>query len=367
MTDSLAALDTLGVSIWLDKLSREMITSGELADYVTRHVSGVTTNPTIFASALADGHAYDEQLKELAAADRPVQDAIFDIMIDDVRSACDVLEPVFTRTGGQDGRVSIEVQPGYAHDTEATVEEAITLARRVDRDNVMVKIPATSQGLAAITAATAAGVNVNVTLIFAQERYRQVAEAFVEGLRQAHANGHDVSTLRSTASLFLSRIDTKVDAALEQIGTDEALALRGKAAVANARLCYQIAQDVFGDGFGDLAELGAHPQRPLWASTGTKNDAYRKTLYVDTLIAPGVVNTMPPATLEAAAGLKEVSESVTSTYAESQQVIDEITALGVDLDAIMQTLEDEGVESFNKSWAELTQMVGEGMERVNER
>lgn len=368
MFDPLKELDSAGVSIWLDMLSRDMLTSGELIRYRDRHISGVTTNPTIFAKALADGHAYDEQLAQLAAASVAEEDAIFDVMIADVQSACDVLAPVFSRTGGLDGRVSIEVRPGYAYATEATVAEAIELTRRVDRENLMVKIPATREGLAAITEATAAAVNVNVTLIFSQERYREVAEAYVEGLRRAHANGHDLASIRSTASIFLSRIDTKVDAALEENGSDGALELRGQAAIANARLCYRIAEEVFGSAFADLAALGAHPQRPLWASTGTKSDRYRQTLYVDTLVAPGVVSTIPPATLEhVASDLTEVPNTIAGTYAQSEAVLAKITEYGVDLAAIMETLEAEGVESFNTSWAELLTDVRAGMDREVER
>src|SRR5690625_341823 len=366
MSESLKQLHAAGVSIWLDKLSRGMITGGELSQLVNRGVSGVTTNPTIFAGALASGEDYEAQLTELARAGADVSEAIFAITTDDVRAACDVLAPVYDGSGGQDGRVSIEVQPGLAYDTDGTVAEARALRERVGRDNVMVKIPATAEGLPAITAATAAGVSVNVTLIFSQERYRQVAQAYVEGLRQAHAAGVDLSTIRSVASIFLSRIDTKVDAALEEIGTDEALGMRGRAAVANARMCYQIADEVFGEEFADLKAAGAHPQRPLWASTGTKNENYRKTLYVDSLIAPGVVNTMPPATLEAAsAELTDFSNAIEGTFREAADTLAAIERLGVDLDGIMRVLETEGVESFSASWSELIETVEAGLETVD--
>lgn len=363
MTNALTQLDGAGVSIWLDKLSREMIEGGELAALIDRRVTGVTTNPTIFAKALGEGDAYDAQLSTLAAKGASVDDAIFDITTDDVRSACDVFTPVFERTNGQDGRVSIEVQPGLAYNTDATIAEAKHLARRVDRPNVMVKIPATAEGLPAITAATAAGINVNVTLIFSQQRYREVAEAYVAGLRQAQQNGHDLSQIRSVASIFLSRIDTKVDAALENIGTEDARALQGTAAIANARVCYRIAEEVFGAGFDDLRSAGAHAQRPLWASTGVKNENYRNTLYVDTLIAPDVVNTMPPATLEAvAAELTDVSNTIEGTYEDAAKKLADIEGLGVNIDEIMNTLESEGVDSFDASWAELTDTVRAGLE-----
>lgn len=361
MADALARLDEAGVSIWLDKLSRAMITDGELAGFVQRAVSGVTTNPTIFAHALSEGDDYVEQLRSLAEAGTELEDAIFEITTRDVRAACDVFADTFRATGGEDGRVSIEVQPSLAYDTEGTVAEVIELHEKVDRENVMVKIPATTEGLAAITAATAAGVSINVTLIFSQERYRQTAEAYVEGLRQAQAAGKDLSRIRSVASVFLSRIDTKVDAELEEIGTPAALDLRGRAAVANARLCYEIAEEVFAEPFADLRAAGAHPQRPLWASTGTKSERYRKTLYVDTLIAPGVVNTMPPATLEAAAGLGSVTDTVAGTYDEARADLAAIADLGVDLPAIMETLETEGIGAFNDSWEELTESVRRGL------
>lgn len=366
MTDALKNLDEAGVSIWLDKLSRQMIHGGELQALVDRHVTGVTTNPTIFAQALGAGEAYDEQLADLARRGASVGEAIFDITTDDVRAACDVLAPVYERTDGEDGRVSIEVQPGLAYDTAGTISEARELATRVDRPGVMVKIPATAEGLPAITEATAAGISVNVTLIFSQERYREVANAFVEGLRLAQKNDHDLSQIRSVASIFLSRIDTKVDAALEEIGTDEARALRGRAAVANARMCYQIADEVFGEEFADLKAAGAHPQRPLWASTGTKNENYRKTLYVDSLIAPGVVNTMPPATLEAAsAEITDFSNTIEGTFREAADTLAAIERLGVDLDGIMRMLEKEGVESFSASWSELIETVEAGLETVD--
>lgn len=366
MTDALKNLDEAGVSIWLDKLSRQMIHGGELQELVDRHVTGVTTNPTIFAQALSSGDDYDGQLADLARRGASVGEAIFDITTDDVRAACDILSPVFERTGGEDGRVSIEVQPGLAYDTAGTISEARELAARVDRPGVMVKIPATVDGLPAITETTAAGISVNVTLIFSQQRYREVARAYVDGLRQAQKNGHDLAEIRSVASIFLSRIDTKVDAALEQLDTDEARALRGTAAVANARLCYQIAEEVFGDEFADLRAAGANPQRPLWASTGTKNEDYRKTLYVDTLIAPGVVNTMPPATLEAsAAELTDFSNAIAGTYQEAADTLASIEELGVDLDEIMRVLEKEGVDSFSASWSELIETVEAGLETVD--
>lgn len=361
MTDGLSRLSQAGVSIWLDKLSRDMITSGELASLIGREVSGVTTNPTIFAQALSQSDSYTDQLAALATEEVGIDEAIFAITTQDVQQACDVFSPVYQRTDGVDGRVSIEVQPGFAYDTEATVKEAKALAQAVGRPNVMVKIPATEEGLDAITQATGAGINVNVTLIFSQDRYREVALAYIKGLELAHARGLEVSAIHSVASIFLSRIDTKVDAALEEVGTEQALLLRGKAAIANARLCYQIAQETFGANFVELRSHGANAQRPLWASTSTKSERYRDTLYVDSLVAPGVVNTMPPATIEAATSMQNVSNSIEGSFNEARSVLEEIASLDIDLDQIMLDLEREGIDAFTSSWEELKTTIKSGL------
>ena len=292
---NLAALANNGVSVWLDDLSRNMIAGGDLTRLVRDlGVVGVTTNPTIFAAALSRGDAYDAQVAQLAASGADVDAAVFAITTDDVRAACDLLRPVFDATGGQDGRVSIEVDPRLARDTQATIEAARTLWRTVDRPNVMIKIPATVEGLPAISTVLGEGINVNVTLIFALDRYRAVMNAFLTGLEQARLHGVDLSTIHSVASFFVSRVDTEIDGRLDALGTEEARALRGEAAIANARLAYQAFEEIFATPrWANLADDGAHKQRPLWASTGVKDPAYPDTMYVTELVAPGTVNTMP--------------------------------------------------------------------------
>jgi transaldolase len=358
--DRLAALAAAGVSIWLDDLSRERLRSGNLQQLISeRHVVGVTTNPTIFATALSDGAAYDEQVRELAARDASVADAIREITVADVQQACDVFSGTWESTGGVDGRVSLEVDPTLARDTDATTAQAIDLWKAVDRPNLLVKIPATEAGLAAITAALAEGVSVNVTLIFSVERYRAVMGAYLDGLEQADANGQSLASIASVASFFVSRVDTEIDKRLEKIGTDEALALRGKAAVANSRLAYAAFQEVFsGPRWEALAAKGARAQRPLWASTGVKNPDYSDTLYVTELVVDDTVNTMPEKTLLAFADHGEVDgDKVTGTGPQAQQVFDAIAAQGVDLTDVFLVLENEGVDKFEKSWSELQESV----------
>jgi transaldolase len=356
-------LTQAGVSIWLDDLSRERLRSGNLADLVaTRGVVGVTTNPTIFAAALSKGDAYDAQLAELAPAGTDaaaVEAAVERITTDDVRAAADLLRPLYDATDGVDGRVSIEVDPRLAHDTDKTVAEALDLWKTVDRPNLLVKIPATEAGIPAITRTLAEGVSVNVTLIFSVERYRAVMAAYLDGLEQAKANGHDVAGIHSVASFFVSRVDSEVDKRLDAIGTDEAKALRGKAAVANARLAYAAFQETFsGARWDELAAAGAHAQRPLWASTGVKNPDYSPTLYVDELVVADTVNTMPENTLDAVAEHSDLrGDTVTGTAAAAQQVFDDLAAVGIDIDDVFITLENEGVEKFEKSWEELLDSV----------
>ncbi len=362
--DALARISEAGVSVWLDDLSREALRTGSLAELIaTRHVVGVTTNPTIFAKAVSEGNAYDAQLAELGAAGTSLDDAVITLTTDDVRAACDLFAGVYEATEGKDGRVSIEVDPRLAHDTEGTIAAASHLWRLVDRPNVMIKIPATPEGLPAITAAIGAGISVNVTLIFSLDRYRAVAQAYVDGLEHAEAAGVDLSTIRSVASLFLSRIDAKVDAALDEIGGAEATALRGKAAIANARLAYEIYEEVFSTPrFEALA--GAHRQRPLWASTGTKDPSYPDTMYVDELVVADVVNTMPRATLDAVADHSAATgaDVVSGTYDASRETLDELTRIGVPFDQILADLETAGVASFEASWAELGEKVTEGLQ-----
>ena len=365
MVDRLKQLSDAGVSIWLDDLSRERLATGNLAELVEkRHVVGVTTNPTIFASALAKGERYDAQVRELAARGASVHDAVFALTTTDVRDACDVMSATHVATDGVDGRVSIEVEPGLAFDTDQTVSQAAELWSAVDRPNVLIKIPATEAGLAAITRTISAGISVNVTLIFALERYRGVMDAYVTGLEQARVNGHDLSKIHSVASFFVSRVDTEVDKRLDAIGTAEAKGLRGKAAIANARLAYAAYETFFGsDRFAALRHAGARSQRPLWASTGVKNPEYDDTMYVTQLVAPDTVNTMPEATLEAVTDHGEISgDTIQGTYGEAQEVLDALAGLGIDYDDVVATLEREGVEKFAKSWDELVATVASALD-----
>ncbi|WP_199421691.1 transaldolase [Actinotalea solisilvae] len=360
------ALREAGVAIWLDDLSRELLRSGGLDRLVAeRGVVGVTTNPTIFASALSKGSAYDAQLSELATEGVDVDEAVFRITTDDVRDACDALAAVHEATGGLDGRVSIEVDPRLARDTEATVATAERLWTTVGRPNLYIKIPATVEGLPAITRVIARGISVNVTLIFSLERYRAVLDAYMAGLEQAREAGIDLGGIASVASFFVSRVDAAVDAELDAIGSPEAAELRGSIAIANARLAYRLYEEVVaGERWQSLAAAGAHPQRPLWASTGVKDKAYKDTRYVDGLVAPGVVNTMPGTTLEAVADHGEIrGDTVTSAYDDAAAAVERLGALGVDLDRVTTTLEEEGVTKFEKSWAELLATVSAGLAR----
>ncbi|MEU3457435.1 transaldolase [Micromonospora sp. NPDC006766] len=356
MTDRLGELSAAGVAIWLDDLSRTRLSSGGL-DRLRReqHLVGVTSNPTIFAKALSDADEYNWQLKDLAIRGVDVEEAVRLLTTYDVRWACDVMRPAYDASGGVDGRVSIEVDPRLAHETEKTVAEAGALWWLIDRPNLFIKIPATEAGLPAITATLAQGISVNVTLIFSLDRYSQVMEAFLAGLEQAKANGHDLSTIGSVASFFVSRVDSEVDKRLEKIGSAEAKALRGKAAIANARLAYERYCEVFGsDRWRALADAGAHPQRPLWASTSTKNPDYRDVMYVEELIASGTVNTMPEATIHAFADHGEVrADAVTGYYDDARKVFTDLQAVGVDLTDVVAVLEREGVEKFEASWQEL--------------
>jgi len=356
MTDRLAELSAAGVAVWLDDLSRVRLTSGSL-DKMRREqrVVGVTTNPTIFAKALSDAHAYDEQLKDLAAQGVTVEEAVRLMTAKDVRWACDVMKPAYDASAGVDGRVSIEVDPRNAHRTARTNAEAKALWWLVDRPNLFIKIPATEASLPAITATLAEGISVNVTLIFSLERYGAVMDAFMAGLEQAKANGHDLTKIGSVASFFVSRVDTEVDQRLEKIGSDAAKALKGQAAIANARLAYEAYTKAFAtDRWQALADAGAHPQRPLWASTSTKNPEFRDTIYVEELIAPGTVNTMPEAVIFAFEDHGKVSgDTVTGNYESARQVLADLAALGIDYDDVVKVLEDEGVDKFEASWIEL--------------
>ncbi|KLO31025.1 transaldolase [Mycolicibacter heraklionensis] len=363
----LAALSAAGVSVWLDDLSRDRLTSGNLADLVaTRSVVGVTTNPTIFQKALEKGHAYDKQLAELAARGADVDAVIRTVTTDDVRNACEVLTQAWEASDGVDGRVSIEVDPRLAHDTDKTVAQAVELWKIVDRPNLFIKIPATKAGLPAITAVLAEGISVNVTLIFSVERHREVMDAYLAGLEAAKAAGHDLAKIHSVASFFVSRVDTEIDARLEKIGSAEALALRGKAGLANARLAYAAYEEVFGgERFTALASDGARVQRPLWASTGVKNPDYPDTLYVTELVAAHTVNTMPEPTLEAVADHGDITgDTIAGTAPASQQLFDQLAAVGVDLTDVFLVLENEGVEKFEASWGELLDATATQLEEA---
>ncbi|WP_410649465.1 transaldolase [Amycolatopsis sp. cmx-4-54] len=367
--DKLAQLSEAGVSIWLDDLSRERLNTGNLAGLIRdKHVVGVTTNPTIFANAMSKGEAYDEQTKELAARGADVEATIRELTTTDVRNAADLFRDVYTATNGVDGRVSIEVDPRLAKDSDKTVAEAQDLWKTVDRPNVLIKIPATEEGLPAITKTLAEGISVNVTLIFSVERYRAVIEAYFAGLEQAKANGHDLKGIHSVASFFVSRVDTEIDKRLDAIGTDEAKALRGEAAIANARLAYAAFEELFAsDRWKALAEAGANAQRPLWASTGVKDPQYSDTRYVDQLVVKDTVNTMPEKTLDAAADHADVTgDTVTGKGADAQAVFDKLSAAGIDITDVFLTLENEGVEKFEKSWTELLETVTGQLEKAKD-
>ncbi|MFG2117221.1 transaldolase [Streptomyces sp. NPDC048718] len=356
MTDALKRLSDEGVAIWLDDLSRKRITSGNLAELIDQsHVVGVTTNPSIFQKAISSGDGYERQLADLAARKVTVDEAIRMITTADVRDAADILRPVFDATEGQDGRVSIEVDPRLAHETVATVAEAKQLAWLVDRPNTLIKIPATKAGLPAITEVIGLGISVNVTLIFSLERYRAVMDAYLAGLEKARERGLDLSEIHSVASFFVSRVDSEIDKRLDGVGTDEAKALKGKSALANARLAYEAYEEVFGSArWAALDKAHANKQRPLWASTGVKDPAYKDTLYVVDLVAPGTVNTMPEATLEATADHGVVAgDTIRGTYEESRRVLDAVAKLGISYDDVVQVLEDEGVEKFEAAWTDL--------------
>lgn len=353
----LAALSAAGVSVWLDDLSRDRLRSGSLQQLIdTRSIVGVTTNPSIFQHAISHGHAYDQQITELAKRGVDAESAIRTVITDDVRAACDVLRPQWEASQGLDGRVSIEVDPRLAHNADQTASQAVELWKIVDRPNLFIKIPATSAGMSAITSTVAEGISVNVTLIFSVERHRCAMNAYLAGLESAQQAGRDLAQIHSVASLFVSRVDTEIDQRLEAIGTHTARALRGQAGIANARLAYAAYQDVFeaGQRYAALSYAGARVQRPLWASTGVKNAAYPDTMYINELIAPHTVSTIPEETLEAVADHGVIAADVINgTAASAQAVLDEISAVGVDLTDVFTVLENDGVAKFAASWHQL--------------
>ena len=370
MSDPLADLSRAGVSIWLDDLSRKRLVNGSLADLAAHdHVVGVTTNPTIFAKAITGSNAYADQIRDLRERGVDVGEALRTMTAFDVRWACDVLRPAYDATDGVDGRVSIEVDPRLAYDTAATIAEARYLWWLVDRPNLFIKIPAARQGLPAIAACLAEGISINVTLIFSLARYDAVMDAFLDGMERARQAGHDLSGMASVASFFVSRVDTEVDARLDKIGSPEAAALRGQAAIANARLAYQRYEAMIASPrWAALAAAGARPQRPLWASTSVKDPAYPDTRYVTDLVARGVVNTMPEATLRAVADHGRVPEdSVRGHYADAQQVLSALAEVGVDYDDVTAHLEDNGLAIFDASWRDLGDQLAAQLAHPAER
>ncbi|MEW9551788.1 transaldolase [Nonomuraea sp. NPDC050783] len=357
MSEILNKLSGQGVAIWLDDISRERLRTGNLEQLIRdKNVVGVTSNPTIFASALSKGDAYDVQLHDLAVRGVTVEEAVRAITTYDIRWAADVLRPVYDATGGVDGRVSLEVDPRLAHESDKTVAEARALWWMVDRPNLMIKIPATVEGLPAITQAISEGISVNVTLIFSLERYRAVMDAWLAGLEAAQAKGLDLASIESVASFFVSRVDTEIDKRLDQLGKPE---LKGKAGVANARLAYAAFEEVMNsERWQRLRSAGARPQRPLWASTGVKNPEYSDTMYVDQLVAPGTVNTMPEKTLDATADHADISgDTVRPFYEQAWNTMAALKEAGVDYDDVVRVLEEEGVQKFEASWGELLESV----------
>lgn len=365
MTQCLQELTQLGVSVWLDDLSRERLTSGSLARLIAGScVRGVTTNPAIFQKAISEkADAYSSDLHRLATDGSDVDQVIRALTTDDVREACDLLRPVFEESSGVDGRVSIEVDPRLAHDTEGTISQAIDLWREVDRPNALIKIPATKAGLPAITAVIGAGISVNVTLIFSVERYREVVWAYLEGIRHAQAAGLEISTIHSVASFFVSRVDTEIDKRLDALGTEPARAARGLAGLANARLAWAAHEETLaGAEWAALAAAGALPQRPLWASTGVKDPAYDDTMYVVDLAVNGCVNTMPEPTLDAVRDHGQFSgDTVTGTAGVSREVFTHLLELGIDINEVCDLLEREGVQKFIESWESLRTTVATAM------
>jgi transaldolase len=360
---NLADLSAAGVAVWLDDLSRDRIRSGNLQSLVDEHsVVGATTNPSIFAAAISGSDSYDDQVHALAVRKVDVQEALRTITAADVRDACDLFRPIHDRQPG-DGRVSLEVAPGLAHDTDATNAEAAHLWWLVDRPNLYIKIPATEAGLPAIAETISKGISVNVTLIFSIDRYRGVMDAYLSGLEKRLADGASIDGLASVASFFVSRVDTEIDKRLDKLGADPSL--KGKAGIANAQLAYQAYEEVFSsDRWRALEAKGAVPQRPLWASTGVKNPEYSDTMYISELIAPGTVNTMPEKTMMAYADHGTAGTPIQKSYDEAAGVMKAVADAGVDLDDVFRVLEEEGVQKFVDAWDELTSSVGSELEKL---
>lgn len=360
MSDVLGDLTKAGVSVWLDDISRDRLRTGNLKELIDDfHVRGVTSNPTIFSKALSKGSAYDDQVEDLKVRGVSVEEAARMITTYDIRWAADVLRPVYDESAGLDGRVSLEVDPRLAHDAKKTIAEAKQLWWLVDRPNIYIKIPATQEGLTAITATLAEGVSVNVTLIFSLERYGEVIDAYMAGLEKAAENGHDISAIASVASFFVSRVDTEVDKRLDKIGSEEAKALKARAAIANARLAYELyEQKLATPRWQALAAKGARVQRPLWASTSVKDPSLPDTMYVVELVAKDTVNTMPEPTIKATADHGELKgDTARGGYDEARTLFADLEKLGVSYDDVVRVLEEEGVSKFEASWNELLETV----------
>src|SRR3954454_18109051 len=346
----LQQLNEHGQSVWVDFLSRTFIEDGDLAGLVADGVHGVTSNPTIFQGAIAEGDAYDEQLKEVLESESEPKEIFLALAVRDIKAACDELKEV--HDSGVDGWVSLEVDPNLAHDTQGTIDEAKRLSKLVDKPNLFVKIPATKEGLPAIEESIASGIPINVTLIFSLERHREVAEAYVRGLERLVESGGDPGRVASVASFFVSRVDTEADKRLDEAGGHDEL--KGKLAIANAKLAYQTYKEVFsGDRWQALADKGASVQRPLWASTSTKNEAYKDTIYVEELVGPETVNTMPRELVEAVLDHGKIENTLEQDVDGARKVLEDLEAAGIDYDDVVETLEKEGVEKFAKSFKEL--------------
>lgn len=350
----------LGQSIWYDFISRDFISTGAMQQLVDKGLRGMTSNPTIFEKAISKGEAYDAQIKDLASAGRATAEIATELFVTDIRNACDVLRPVYDASNGADGFISLEVNPKLAKNEEETLREARHLWQVVDRPNLMIKIPATSEGLPAVRQCLAENINVNITLMFSLEQYKAVAEAYISALEERHAAGKPVAGIASVASVFVSRIDAMVDEMLEKAGGEEALALRGKAALANTKLVYKAFLELFsGDRWEPLARAGARPQRPLWASTSTKNPSYPDLLYVEPLIGPHTVNTVPPETLEAIFDHARPARTIEDGMDQAAGTMERLSAAGIDMDRVMSRLLEEGVEKFEKSFDTLFEKLEE--------
>ena len=355
--NALQRLWDLGQSPWIDFIDRDLIASSKLADLVDQGIRGLTSNPTIFAKAVATGQ-YDDLVRRQIEAGNDARTIYEEIAVTDVGDAADVLRRVYDESDGADGFASIEVEPDLAADTGGTVARARELWARLERPNVFIKIPATEEGIPAVEATIAAGINVNVTLMFSVEVYRRVARAYIAGLRARHGRGEDISRVASVASFFVSRVDTKVDKALDEMGSDDAKQARGKAAIANAKLAYEAFSEIFGgDEFADLRAAGARVQRCLWASTSTKNPDYRDVLYVEELIGPDTVDTMPTETITAFLDHGRVEQTIDRDVDAAHAALGELKELGIDMQRVTDELIDEGVASFSKSFDELIESI----------